>query len=561
MIENSKAYIYASKCADDTSGKIPVYVKKQAKRWLNIVNGDSDIAYVNDKKCNLVNTMLKLMIHPDLQQNMYDCLEDYAHFLIFAIFCTLKKSDNFRLYETAILEIARKNYKTFTSAVIFIVGMLTEPKFSRLFSVAPDYKLSSELRLAARKIIKSSPALTKHFKITRDMITCDMTESEYTPLAYSNDRMDGKLANLFLADEAGALDSYPVEAMRSSQITLKNKLGIIISTQYPNDNNVMIDEIDMAKKSLDGLLDDSSIFALLYEPDDKIRNQWQTNDKVIYQANPVAVENDVVFDAIKKIRARAIIYENKRENFLCKHCNISYKSLGTEGFVSIDKFKLCKAEYDPNFWVDKDVYLGLDLSQSDDNTSVAMVTLFEGKIYAMVWGFIPKGKIGEKSKKEKVDYNRLIKEGVCFATGSEEDEIIDYGEVEQFVLNISAKYKVNVVQLGYDRYNAISSVQKFESAENPIECVEIRQHSSILHIPTKLLYEYILQKKFVYFENKMLEINMQNARCTFDTNLNRYVNKKKSSSKVDMVVSLINAIYLLNVNELISSEDNFGVQI
>lgn len=60
--------------------------------------------------------------------------------------------------------------------------------------------------------------------------------------------MDGKLANAYLADEAGALDDYPVEAMRSSQITLFNKLGIIISTQYPNDNNVMIDEIDIAKR-------------------------------------------------------------------------------------------------------------------------------------------------------------------------------------------------------------------------------------------------------------------------------------------------------------------------
>ena len=67
--------------------------------------------------------------------------------------------------------------------------------------------------------------------------------------------MDGRLANIFLADEAGALDSYPVEAMRSSQITLVNKLGIIISTQYPNDNNVMIDEIDIAKKVLDRVLD------------------------------------------------------------------------------------------------------------------------------------------------------------------------------------------------------------------------------------------------------------------------------------------------------------------
>lgn len=78
--------------------------------------------------------------------------------------------------------------------------------------------------------------------------------SEYVPLAYSQDKMDGKLANAFLADEAGAMDAYPIEAMRSSQITLRSKLGIIISTQYPNDNNAMLDEIDISKKVLDGLI-------------------------------------------------------------------------------------------------------------------------------------------------------------------------------------------------------------------------------------------------------------------------------------------------------------------
>ena len=49
----------------------------------------------------------------------------------------------------------------------------------------------------------------------------------------------------------------------------------------------------------------------------------------------------------------------------------------------------------------------------------------------------------------------------------------------------------------------------------------------------------------VFQENRLLEINFQNARCTEDTNLNKYVNKKKSSGKVDMVVALINAICLL----------------
>jgi hypothetical protein len=83
------------------------------------------------------------------------------------------------------LEISRKNFKTFNSAVIFILLMLTDPKFSRFFSVAPDLKLSSELKIAIRKIIKVSPALAEDdvFKILRSEIRCLLTDSEYTPLS------------------------------------------------------------------------------------------------------------------------------------------------------------------------------------------------------------------------------------------------------------------------------------------------------------------------------------------------------------------------------------------
>ena len=270
MIEESRAYRYAKWCIGRNNRKVGRYVKLQAKRWLKIADGKHKSAYVSEKAYRKICRLLKLMVHPDLSCSMYEGLEDYAWFLVTAVFCTRRRADNRRFYQTALLEIARKNFKTFNSAVIFLLGMLTEPRFSRFFSVAPDYKLSSELRLAVRKIIKVSPALTEHFKVNRDMITCLINEIEYTPLAYSNDGMDGRLANLWLADEAGALDSYPVEAMRSSQITLPNKLGIIISTQYPNDIYVMIDEIDIAKKVLDGLLEKEDVFALLYEPDDAL---------------------------------------------------------------------------------------------------------------------------------------------------------------------------------------------------------------------------------------------------------------------------------------------------
>lgn len=562
MIENSRAYRYAHWCTEPDNEFVGYYVKRQAELWIRIVNEEDNEAYVEEKQFRKISRLLKIIVHPDLKCSMYDGLEDYAMFFIYAVFCTRCRADGTRYYKTALLEIARKNFKTFTSAVIFIIGLLTEPQFSRFFSVAPDLKLSKELQVAINKIIKSSPYLRDDsvFKLLRSELRCKITDSEYTPLAYSQDRMDGKLANIFLADECGAMDNYPIEAMRSSQITLRNKLGIIISTQYPNDDNAMIDEIDISKKTLDGLLEKQRRFSLLYEPDDKYKtgDAWKTADLAIYQSNPVAYSHSYIFDELKEKRQEAILYENKRENFLCKHLNIKYKGLGVQGYVEITKVRLCKEEIPDSFWNDKRVYIGLDLSQTDDNTSVAMVTYYDEKIYAKVWGFIPKERKEEKSEREKVDYNKLIAQGCCFECG---DEVIDYGFIEQFILALKDKYGVDIIQLGFDRYNAISTVQKLEADEdNPIECVEIKQHSSVLHRPTKLLKEQILSKNFVYSENLMLEINFQNARCTEDTNLNKYVNKKKSSGKVDMVVSLINAVFLLQVNEL-DNTVSWGCQV
>ena len=559
-ILESKAVSYAKWCIEPDNKKVPKYVKKQCEAWLNIVNGKDEEAYTDDKMFSKLCKLLKLIIHPDLQKPLIDCMEEYAWLLIVAVFCTKNKADNTRYYRTALLEICRKNFKTFYSGVIFIIGMLTEGKFCRFFSVAPDLKLSKELQIAIKKIIKSSPTLSEEiFKALRSEIRCLINDSEYIPLAYSEDKMDGKMANIFLADEAGAMDDYPVEAMRSSQITLRNKLGIIISTQYPNDNNVMLTEIDIAKKTLDGFMPNKRYFSLLYEPDDEylINDKWKSDDLVIYQSNPVAVAYPYIFEDLLEKRSIAVLYENKRENYLCKHNNIKYKSLGVEGYVDVIKLRECKIKEDLSFWEGKHVWLGLDLAQTDDNVAVAMVTELDGVIYAKTWGFIPADSVKLKTSRENVDYKKLIRDGVCFPCG---DSVIDYSYVEDFILSLPKKYGVRIINLGFDRYNAISTVQKLESdTRNPIECVEIKQHSSVLHRPTKLLKESILHKSFRYDENEMLEINFQNSRCTEDTNLNKYVNKKKSSGKVDCVVALINALYLLQLE--IEAPKAWGAQV
>jgi phage terminase large subunit-like protein len=241
--------------------------------------------------------------------------------------------------------------------------------------------------------------------------------------------------------------------------------------------------------------------------------------------------------------------ESARENFVTKHCNIIYQGVGTETYIDVKDVQECKvAKID---WQGRVVYIGLDLSQSDDNTSVTMVSVDDdNNILAESFAFIPEGRIEEKQASEKVDYKNLVKTDKVFSCG---DKVIDYSVVEDFILSLQDKYGVQIQAIGYDRWNALSSAQKLERAG--FNLVEVRQHSSVLHPPTKLLKEKILAHEFQYSDNRLLEINFQNARCVYDTNKNQYVNKKKSTGKVDMVVSMINAMYLLEQDVFLNQMD------
>ena len=537
----------------------PKYVIKQCQKFLEICDGKSEKYFLDEQKLRQIENILKLLVMPrglKAGSSIYECSCGYQWLFYAAILCVVhRKNPDKRRYETAILEIARKNFKTFTIATIFVLLFLLEPKFSKFYSVAPDGALSREVKTAIEEILKSSPLVYLHqeknrFKVLRDYIEFIPNENRYIPLNYSNSRMDGKLPNVFLADEVGTLpNSYAIEAMRSGQLNILNKLGCIISTKYPTANNPFEDEVNYAKRILDGTQNDETVFSLLYEPENT--DNWSFDDTILKHANPVALEIPEIWDDLLKKRARAISIESARENFLTKHCNIIYQGAGTESFIDIKDLQRCRVNKID--WTGRDVYVGVDLSMSNDNTAVAICAEENGRILADIVCFIPEGRIDEKNKFEKLDYRRFVAAGKCIACGN---RTIDYGVVEDFVFSIEEKYGITVRAIGFDRYNAISSAQKWNQKYNT---VEIRQHSDTLHPPTKLLSEKITDGEFEYEKNTLLEINFENARCTYDTNMNRYVTKKKSQGKVDMVVALINAVYLLQQDVIFS--DNWVVQV
>ena len=560
-MQKTKAYEYCK--ANINADTTPRYVRKQMQEFMDIEDGKSKKYKINEAKYKQIEAILKLLIMPKglkAGQTLYECTTGYQWLIYTAVLCTVyRDNEERRRYETCILEICRKNFKTYTVGTLFIILFITEPNFSEFYSVAPDGKLSREVKEAIAKTIKSSPLVyerngVKRFKLLRDYIEFSLKESKYTPLNYSNSNMDGKLPNVYCADEVGALpNTYAIEAMQSGQLNILNKLGFIISTKYPTIDNPIEDYAAYAKKVLDGLVEDDTTFALLYEPDNP--KAWESDDLVMRQANPVSLEVPEIWDDLLKKRAKALIMESARENFVTKHCNIIYQGAGTETYIDVKDVQKCKVNEIE--WEGKVVYLGVDLSESNDNTSVAMVSVDDNDdIIAEVVAFIPEGRIDEKNAFEKIDYREYMRSGKAIACG---DKVIDYAAVEDYILSLEEKYGVQVQAIGYDRYNALSTAQKLERAG--YNTIEIRQHSSVLHPPTKLLAEKIENGEFQYTENKLLEINFQNARCTFDTNKNRYVNKKKSKGKVDMVVSLINAVYLLEQDYFLNQMDDFTIQV
>lgn len=549
------AYQYAQ---DVVKGNInaPKYVKLQCKEFLMIADDKLKKYCLNKERLETIEKLLSLMVMPKGLQagrTIKDSLAGFQWLLIVAVLCTVyRDKPEKRRYERAVFEICRKNGKTFLIGVIFLLLFFLEPKLSKFYSVAPDGSLSREVKSAIHDIIISSPALAgkyngkDKFKMLRDQITCNLTENDYFPLNYSTSRLDGKLPNVFLVDEAGALPNpYAIEAMASGQLTILNKLGFIISTKYPTIQNPFEDECDYAKRVLDGTVEDDSEFSLLYEPDNK--KDWASDDGILEQSNPLALEVPEIMDDLKKKRQQAIEVQSKRENFITKHCNIIYQGMGTESYISVADLQACRAS-EPIDWTGREVFLGVDLSMSNDNCSVAMCSYDEdlGKVLFKTMAFIPEGRIEEKNRLEKINYYDYCKAGWCIACG---DRTIDYSVIEDYVLTLEEKMGVKINSLGYDRYNAISSAQKWES--EGIVTVEIKQHSSVLHPPTKWLSELVENGKVLYEPDKLVELNFDNARCTYDTNLNRYVNKKKSNGKVDEVVALINAMYLLQQNVLL----------
>lgn len=206
LLYTNPAYLYAQRVVsgEEITGK---YVIMTCQQFLDDIErqDDKDFPYFFDEElaelimdlCQLINMASGMASGTPVG----DALGGFQWFFILNILCWKHASQpERRRYEKAVLLIARKSGKTFLIALVFVLLLLLEPEFAEFYSVAPDKELSSIIKKELEQMIDKSPAISKRFDIVNKEVRCKMNNSKFIPLATSNNRMDGRKANVFVAD-------------------------------------------------------------------------------------------------------------------------------------------------------------------------------------------------------------------------------------------------------------------------------------------------------------------------------------------------------------------------
>lgn len=564
-----KAYKYMQDCVNDKlivvkkdgeiiNFKTPRYVKLQCKNILEDLEkqNDEDYPYYFDmaEMKKIINLTKIINLGDGLQRGIscYNALAPFQWVIIINLFCwRYKNNSNKRRFESCLISLSRKNGKTALVGIMMVLLMLLEGKYSQFYSLAPNRELSTIIKNEMNKLIESSPLISKYFKNVRTELRCNLTKSTFQPLAFNENRLDSRQISSFVCDEVAEFpsNSQAIESMTSGMQNVVSKLGFLISTAYPTQDNLFESHVEYSEKVLERTVDNSTHFSLLFRPDEQYLDDY-LNENCIFQSNPLAVYLSTLdifdnLDFLYKKRQDSIDIPSTTTNYKTKLLNIPINSAVGESYLDLDDLRACRIkDYD---WTGREVHLGLDLSFSQDNCGLAMLT-YDNKLRKYVcetFCFIPADTIENKMKLEKVDYRSYCQKEWCYAIG---DRIVDYAWIENFIVNeLTQKFGVKIMSISFDKYNATSTIAHIEE-NTDIECVEVPQSFFALHPAIKKLKDLILTQEFAYVENNLFEMNCTNAMVVWNPSQSLCrVSKKASRFKIDILMALICAMVTIDL--------------
>jgi len=362
-------------------------------------------------------------------------------------------------------------------------------------------------------------ARLRQYKSTATIVN----ESSYGKLtalsSESKKNADGLSTSLGIFDECSASDEAIYKIIESGQGARPSPLNILISSGSDKLDSMGKQEFDRACKILQGIIEDDTYFTVLYCLDEN--DDWLDESKYI-KANP-SLGYTLKPDFLHKLKVQAEQQPSLQTEFKTKCLGLWCSN--EHAWINYKYWQICsdnakKYKFDP----EKIYYanLGIDLSKSNDLTTLTLCLYQEGRYFMTHWLYFPEESFAERIKTETEQWRLWLDNGVVTAVPG---KTIDYDWLLKQVEEIASEYEIEEVL--YDPYCANKVIPELE---NSLTVVPIPQHLKNLSPYTKAYEKEILDGNIVD-GNEMMKWCVSNAMVFTDANGNIKVLKNSRMGK------------------------------
>lgn len=505
---------------------------------LNTLNYHFDV-----KKANKVIKFLEMLPDPKSMKLME--LAGFQKFIAGSLYGWVSDLGN-RRYTKAYISMSRKNGKTILISGLSLYEMLLgeEPVHQRLIGLSANSREQSSIafdmcKSQLKALQADSETIKKMSKITdsRKIIENIKDESEIKAVSAEAGNLEGFQFSYAIIDEfhiAKTKDMY--NTLVRGQILLKNPTLIIISTAGEDLSVPMFEEYQYITKLLDGDITNDNYFVYCAEQDseDEIHNPdtW-------VKSNPLLEIDELRPTLIRNIKSEVNegIEKNELNSLLVKNMNI-WRQASNDTYIQFSDWK--KGATDDVLDIKgRDVYIGVDLSRSEDMTAVSFIYPLENKKFFVdchvFVGF--KKSIHEKSVKDKIDYEKLVTTDKATLTSSPAG-IIDQEQMVSWLIQYIEDNDLDVRAICYDPWESSYFVTKMEKETNHM-LVEVPQNYKNLGSVLKRFRMDVFEKNILHNNNPNLNLAIMNAITKTDNNNMMILDKKINRQKIDALVSLV----------------------
>jgi phage terminase large subunit-like protein len=442
----------------------------------------------------------------------------------------------------AIISFARKSGKSSLSAMILLlhlIGPASRPN-SQLFSAAQSRDQAAIVFNLCQKMVRMNPDLSRYVAIrdTTKQLYCPELGTLYRALSADASTAYGLSPVLVIFDELGQVHgprSELFEALVTASAAHENPLDIIISTQAATDNDLLSILIDDAAKG-----NDPKTKLFLYTAPDGID---LFSDEALMAANPAAGDF-ANMDELRALAADAKRMPSREAEYLNLVLNMRVEAISP--FIS-------KSVWDINGGDVSDlagypIYCGLDLSETQDLTSLVMVAKIGDQWHVRPTFWLPRQGLEQKARKDRVPYDLWYKQGHLETTPG---SAVEYSYVAQKLRTLFETHDIRAV--AFDRYGMRHlrpwlTQCGFTDAEQE-RFQDFGQGFVSMSPAIREMEALLLNGKIRHAMHPVLTMCAANAVTESDAAGNRKLSKKRSRGRIDGLVALTMALAVATTQE------------